>query len=70
MDCIKAATSANAELLGIDSETGSIEAGKEADLLIVDGDPLEDIRILQNQEKILVVMRSGEYYKDMFSVQR
>lgn len=67
MDCIRAATSANAELLGINSITGSVEAGKEADILIVDGDPLEDIRILQNQEKILVVMRGGEYYKDTFS---
>ena len=67
MDCIRAATSANAELLGIDSITGSVETGKEADIIIVDGDPLEDIRILQNQEKILVVMRGGEYYKDTFS---
>ncbi len=64
MDCIKAATSANAELMGISKITGSIEAGKEADLLVIDGDPLKDIAILQNRDKILCVMRGGSYYKD------
>jgi imidazolonepropionase-like amidohydrolase len=42
MAAIRAATSAGARLLGIDHETGSIEAGKVADLVLVDGDPLVD----------------------------
>ena len=67
MDCIKAVTSANAELMGIGEITGSVEAGKEADLLVIDGDPLEDIRILQNREKILCVMKGGAFYKDTLS---
>ncbi len=43
---IRAATSAAARLLGIDDETGSIEPGKLADLVLVDGDPLVDLATL------------------------
>jgi imidazolonepropionase-like amidohydrolase len=43
MAAIRAATSAGARLLGIDRETGSIEAGKAADLVLVEGDPLVDL---------------------------
>lgn len=64
MDCIRAATSANARLLGIDGLTGSIEAGKEADLIIVNGDPEKDITLLQDRDRILCVMRGGAYYKN------
>jgi imidazolonepropionase-like amidohydrolase len=46
MAAIRAATSAGARLLGIDHETGSIEAGKLADLVLVDGDPLVDLATL------------------------
>jgi imidazolonepropionase-like amidohydrolase len=42
MDAFRAATSSAATLLGIDAEVGSIEVGKLADLVLVDGDPLED----------------------------
>ena len=43
MEAIRAATSAAARLLGIDQDTGSIEAGKLADLVLVDGDPVVDL---------------------------
>jgi imidazolonepropionase-like amidohydrolase len=43
MEAIRAATSAAARLLGIDRDTGSIEAGKLADLVLVDGDPTVDL---------------------------
>ena len=46
MAAIRAATSAAARLLGIDQATGSIEAGKLADLVLVDGDPLADLATL------------------------
>ena len=40
---LRAATAAAAELLGIDKPIGTLEAGKEADLIAVPGDPLADI---------------------------
>ncbi|HSL76222.1 MAG TPA: amidohydrolase family protein [Candidatus Limnocylindrales bacterium] len=46
MMSIKAATSSGARLLGIDAEVGTIEVGKVADILLVDGDPLVDLGVL------------------------
>ena len=45
-------------------DIGVLAAGKTADLLIVDGDPLKDIRILQNKETIRKVFRNGELLVD------
>jgi imidazolonepropionase-like amidohydrolase len=55
-DAIRGATSLAAELLGIGDETGSIQPGLDADLLVVDLNPLEDIRSLQD---VLVVISNG-----------
>ena len=44
MAAIKAATSSSARLLGIDAEVGTVEVGKAADLVLMDGDPLLDLR--------------------------
>jgi imidazolonepropionase-like amidohydrolase len=46
IEAIKAATSAAARLLAVDADTGTIEAGKLADLVLVDGDPLADLSAL------------------------
>ena len=46
MTALQAATSSAARLLGVDREVGTVEAGKWADLLLVDGDPLADLRLL------------------------
>ena len=43
---------------------GTIEAGKLADIIVVDGDPLEDVTILQDLEKIKMVMRNREIEVD------
>jgi imidazolonepropionase-like amidohydrolase len=59
MEAIMAATRIGSEVLGIDSELGTIETGKLADLIVVDGNPLEDIRILQDETKIRLVMKEG-----------
>ena len=56
---IAAATCDAAEALGIADMTGGIEAGKRADLLVVAGDPLADIRILQRP---VAVIRDGRWY--------
>ena len=45
------------------SELGHIREGCLADLLLVDGDPLADIRILQDKHRILAVMKDGEFHR-------
>ena len=46
MTAIQAATSSAARLLGVDDEVGTVEVGKWADVILVDGDPLADLRVL------------------------
>jgi len=49
-----------------EKDIGTIESGKLADLILVDGDPLEDISILQQyQEKITMIMQGGCFYKNI-----
>jgi imidazolonepropionase-like amidohydrolase len=56
MQAIQSATIRAGELLGMDEDLGSIAPGQLADLVAVDGDPLEDVRVL---EKVAHVMKSG-----------
>ncbi len=44
-------------------ELGQIRDGYLADLLLIDGDPLADIRILQDRKRILAVMKDGEFHR-------
>jgi imidazolonepropionase-like amidohydrolase len=61
LEVIKWATRNGAELLGMKDELGSIENGKLADLLVVDGDPSADITLLQDRAKLQVIMKSGKF---------
>ena len=61
---ITAATKTNAELLGIDGDTGTIEVGKLADLVAVDGDPLADPGLLGAPERLRMVMHNGQMHID------
>jgi imidazolonepropionase-like amidohydrolase len=56
---IAAATSTAAAVLDWTDSLGTLERGKMADLLVVDGDPTQDIRILQQRERIQLVMKGG-----------
>lgn len=60
MDAIVASTKTAAEACGLEKEIGTIEEGKLADLIIVDGNPLKDIKILQDKKKILMVIKNGK----------
>ena len=60
MQAIKCATINAAELLGMKDQLGSIEAGKLADIVAVDGDPLTDPKVFG---KIVFVMKDGMVYK-------
>ncbi len=60
MEAIQAATSVAAAFLGIEERYGSLEAGKQADVVAVPGNPLEDIHVMEN---VAFVMKAGEVYK-------
>lgn len=61
IDALKAGTSVDAQLLGIADRTGTLEAGKLADIVAVPGDPVENIRQV---EKVMFVMKEGVVYRD------
>jgi imidazolonepropionase-like amidohydrolase len=61
MEAIVAATRTASELLGLSGEIGTLEPGKAADLVVVDGNPLDDITLLQRRERILAVMKDGVF---------
>lgn len=63
MEAIQAATRVGAECLGLEKKIGTIEQGKMADLVIVAGDPLKDITVLQKAENIHQVLKSGKKVK-------
>lgn len=59
MEAIKAATTSAADLLGISARTGSISKGKMADVVAVNGDPLQDIKAMRD---MAFVMKEGKIY--------
>ena len=63
MQAIQAATSSAAALLGLDQEIGTIEQGKLADLVLIDGNPLDDIAVLEDPDRILRVVQRGKIVK-------
>ena len=66
MDTIKSATAINAEILGMADRIGSITAGKEADLIVVDGNPLEDLTLFEKGlTTIVLVMKQGCIHKNI-----
>ena len=59
MEAIVCATRNNARVFGLEDQIGTIEAGKQADLLVVDGDPLADISILEDKTNISQIFKGG-----------
>ena len=64
MDAIRAATSRAAALLGVAGQVGSLQPGKQADLILVAGNPLDDLSILK---RMALVMKAGKIYLDQRS---
>ena len=62
MQAIASATVGASDLIGRDNNAGSLEPGKWADLIAVQGDPLSDVRVL---EKVSFVMKAGKVEKDV-----
>lgn len=64
MQAVVAATRMGAECMGLGGQVGLLREGMLADLLVVDGDPLEDVSILQDAGRLRLVMKDGQIYKD------
>lgn len=63
IEALQAGTQIAAKVMGLEEELGTIEEGKLADLIVVEGDPLEDIGLLLSTEAIRLVMRGGKLVK-------
>lgn len=63
-EALLCATKVGAELMGFAGEGGEVKEGYLADLLLVDGNPLEDVSILQHRENLAMIMKDGKIYKD------
>jgi imidazolonepropionase-like amidohydrolase len=59
METIRCATKTGAEIMGRFDEFGTLHAGKLADVLVVDGDVVSDIRILENRDRFIAVLQGG-----------
>ncbi len=59
LEAIASATEVAADACGLGDEVGAVQPGKRADLLVVDGDPLADPRLLLDAERIWLVVQSG-----------
>lgn len=64
MQAIVAATGDAAKCMGLEAEIGSIERGKRADLILVDGNPLDDVKILERGTAVKYVMKDGSTHID------
>jgi imidazolonepropionase-like amidohydrolase len=64
LDILRSVTSVNAELMGKSGELGCIREGAAADLLVVKGNPLEDVAVLASGGKdVAMIMKDGKFYK-------
>ncbi|MDR3494170.1 MAG: amidohydrolase family protein [Ancalomicrobiaceae bacterium] len=63
MQAIQAATKFGGEIMDMGGELGLIKEGYLADLVLVDGDPLADVRILQDKTRLLAIMKDGKFHK-------
>jgi imidazolonepropionase-like amidohydrolase len=63
MEVLLSATKVNAELFRMADRIGTVEPGKYADLLVVAGNPLKNLRVFQVQDNLKVIMKGGHVYK-------
>ncbi|MBM3599605.1 MAG: amidohydrolase family protein [Alphaproteobacteria bacterium] len=63
MEAIVSCTKWGGEIMMMGSELGLIKEGYLADLLLVDGDPISNIEILQDRNKLLAIMKDGQFHK-------
>ncbi|HEV7933137.1 MAG TPA: amidohydrolase family protein [Actinomadura sp.] len=64
MEAILSATKLGGEIMDRSGELGQIRSGYLADLLLVDGDPLADIGVLQDRDRLTAIMKDGRFHKE------
>ncbi len=57
-----AATKLGGQIMGMEDELGEVK-GYLADLLLIDGDPTEDVSLFQDRDNILMIMKDGQVHK-------
>jgi imidazolonepropionase-like amidohydrolase len=62
-EVLRAATKHGGELMGMGNELGQIKEGYLADMLLVDGDVVADVKLLQDRDNLLMIMKDGVYHK-------
>jgi imidazolonepropionase-like amidohydrolase len=63
LEAIRAGTMYGGQIMGMGDELGLVREGYLADLLLVDGDPATDVRVLQDQNRIVAIMKDGKFHK-------
>jgi imidazolonepropionase-like amidohydrolase len=67
MQAIMASTQRSAQLLKMSDQLGTLEPGKLADLILIEGDPLADISVVADPSRLVMVMKNGVIYKNKVS---
>jgi imidazolonepropionase-like amidohydrolase len=65
IDALRIATINGAKVMGMEDQLGTLEKGKLADIVAVDGDLLDDIKVLQDSSKIKLVLKEGSVLKSL-----
>lgn len=63
MEAIVSATRLGGEIMGKPGELGLVKEGYLADLILVDGDPASNVRVLQDKDRLLAIMKDGQFHK-------
>jgi len=64
MEAIMAATKQGGEIMMMGKELGQVKPGFLADMILVDGNPLANVKILQDASKLLAIMKDGQFHKE------
>ena len=64
MEALEAGTRIASEVLGLESQIGTIDVGKLADLVVVEGNPMDDVGVLLSEEAVHLVMQGGKLVKE------
>jgi len=63
LEAIRAATMYGGQIMGMPDQLGLVREGYLADLLLVDGDPSRDVRVLQDASRLIAIMQDGKFHK-------